>query len=103
MKEEKEAILTEVLRLLREKYPIGLYEYLFKHRPDLDQQRLALEDRIDQSYLNPNISIDQLKAVLREYWTFHMTAIREFKQAGQLDLNLVAKARQEMAEERVRA
>ena len=102
MREDKEHILNEVLRLLSEKYPIGLYEYLYKYRPDLYKQLLDLENMIDQTYLNPNASIDQLKAVLREYWKFHMTAIREFKQRGQLDLNLL-KAREEMVEERIRA
>lgn len=102
MREEKERILQEVLRLLREKYPIGLYEYLHKHCPDLYKQLLELEDRIDRTYLDPNASIDQLKAVLRKYWAFHMTAIREFKQTKQLDPNL-SEARQKMTEERVRA
>lgn len=102
LREEKERILKEVLRLLGEKYPIGLYEYLYKQCPELYKQLLDLEDRIDQTYLNPNESIDQLKAVLREYWTFHMTTIKEFKKTGQLDLNL-SQVRQEMTEERVRA
>jgi len=99
---DKEYILQETLRLLGEKYPIGLYEYLYKYRPDLYIQLVNLENGIDQTYLNPNASIDQLKAVLREYWTFHMRAIKEFKQRGQLGLNL-PQARQEMIEERIRA
>ena len=93
----------ETLGLLGEKYPVGLYEFLYKHKPDLYWQLVDLEDRIDQAYLNPSASTDQLKAVLREYWTFHMTAIREFKQAEQLDLNLLIKAREEMAEKRIKA
>ena len=105
MTQEKEHILKEVLRLLGEKYPIGLYEYLFKHRPDLYRQLVDLEDRIDQAYLNPSAPIDQLKAVLREYWTFHMKTIKEFKldetRVEQLDLNLV-EIRDEMTEERER-
>ena len=99
---EKEAILKEVLRPLGEQYTIGLYEYLYKHCPDLYKQLLELEDRIDQAYLNSDAPIDQLKAVLREYSTFHMAAIKEFKQTGKLDLNL-SHVRQEMTEERVRA
>ena len=100
MREDKELILKEVLRLLNEKYPIGLYEYLFKHRSSLYMQLIDLEERIDQAFLYE--TVDDLKAVLREYWTFHMTAIKEFKQIGQLGLNL-QKAKQEMAEERIRA
>ena len=100
MREDKELILKEVLRLLNEKYPIGLYEYLFKHRSSLYMQLIDLEERIDQAFLYE--TVDDLKAVLREYWTFHMTAIKEFKQIGELSLNL-SQARQEMVEERIRA
>ena len=102
MREEQEFILKEVLRLLGEKYPTGLYEYLYKLRPDLYRQLIDLEDRIDKAYLDPNASIDQLKAVLRNYWKFHMTAIREFRQAPKLGMNLT-EAREEMSEQRVRA
>ena len=100
MREEKKHILNEVLRLLSEKYPIGLYEYLFKHRSSLYMQLIDLEERIDQAFLYETVG--DLKAVLREYWTFHMTAIKEFKQIGELSLNL-SQARQEMVEERIRA
>jgi len=99
---DKDFILQETLRLLGERYSVGLYEYLYKYRPDLYRQLVDLEDRIDQAYLNPNASIDRLKAVLREYWTFHLAVIKEFKQKGQLGLNL-PQARQEMIEERIRA
>jgi len=97
---DKEYILQETLRLLGEKYPIGLYEYLYKYRPDLYKQLLDLEDRIDQAYINPNASIDQLKAVLREYWTFHIKAIQLFNTDNSFENNLV-EARKEMLEERV--
>jgi len=100
LREDKELILKEVLRLLNEKYPIGLYEYLFKHRSSLYMQLIDLEERIDQAFLYETIG--DLKAVLREYWTFHITAIKEFKQIGELSLNL-SQTRQEMVEERVRA
>ena len=105
MREEKQHILNEVLRLLSEKYPIGLYEYLYKHRPELYKQLLDIEGRFDQTYLNPLESISHLKAVLRDYWTFHIKSIKEFKQdetrVAQLDLNLV-KIRDEMTGERER-
>src|SRR3990172_569063 len=99
----KEEMLSRTLEDLNKRYPIGLYEYLYKHRPDLYKRLLDLEDRIDQTYLNPNASIDQLKAVLREYWKFHMTGIKEFKQVGQLEMNVLIKARKEMLDERIRA
>ncbi len=57
----KDEILTRLMDDLNKRYPVGLYEYLFKHCPDLYKQLLDLEDRIDQTYLDPNASIDQLK------------------------------------------
>ena len=98
----KDELLNRTLEELGKRYPQGLYEFLFKHRLDLYRQLTELEDRIDQTYLNPNASIDQLKGALSEYWKLHMKAIREFKQVEQLDLNLI-QARQEMSEERIRA
>lgn len=98
----KEELLSRALEDLGKRYPVGLYEFLFKYCPDLYQQLLKLEDRIDQAYLNPNASIYQLKAVLREYWAFHMAAIKEFKHIGQLDLDL-SQIRQKMIGERIRA
>ena len=32
---EKEHIIDETLRLLAERYPIGLYEYLFKYQTEM--------------------------------------------------------------------
>lgn len=98
----KEELLKRALEDLGKKYPVGLYEFLFKHRPDLYKRLVDLENRIDQTFLNPHAFIDQLKAVLREYWRFHMVAIKEFKQTTELDLKL-REARQEMADERIGA
>ncbi len=100
MREEKEAIIKEVLRLLGEKYPVGLYEYLFKHRPELYKKLQHLEDRIDQAFLSA--TIQGLKAILRDYWTLHIMAIKEFKEIDQLDFNLPV-ARKELQENRIRA
>lgn len=81
---------------------MGLYEFLYKHKPHLYGQLIDLEDRIAQTYLNKNSSIDVFNAVLREYWTFHMTAIKEFKQVGEVVLDL-HQVREEMSGERIRA
>ena len=101
----KEELLTRALEDLGKRYSIGLYEFLFKYLPDLYKQLVDLENRVDQTYLNPLESISHLKAVLRDYWTFHIKSIKEFKQdetrVAQLDLNLV-KIRDEMTEERER-
>ena len=96
----KDELLTRTLDELRQRYPIGLYEFLFRHRPDLYKQLLDLEDRIDRAFLSGTVG--ELKAVLRDYWRLHMQAIEEFKKINQLGLNLL-KAREEMLGERVRA
>ena len=98
----KEELLTRTLEDLGKQYSIGLYEFLFKYLPDLYKQLIDLENRVDQTYLNPNESIDQLKAVLREYWQFHISAIIEFKQIPEIDIN-IARTREEMTEERMRS
>lgn len=98
----KEQLLTRTLEDLREIYPEGLYEYLFKYRQEMYERLLLLENRIDQIYLNPNVSIDPLRTVLREYWNLHAQAIRKFQQVGHVNLNL-PKARRELAQERIRA
>jgi hypothetical protein len=98
----KEALLNRTLEDLGKQYPVGLYEYIFKCRCDLYGQLVDLENRVDRIYLDPNADIDQLKAVLRDYWKLHITAIKEFTNIGQLAFNLSV-ARQEMQEERIRA
>jgi len=102
LREEKDRIQQEVLRLLKEKYPQGLYEFLYKHRLDLFRQLIDLENRIDQTFLSDKTRIEEFKAVLREYWKLHMTAIKAFKSIDRLALNL-SMVRQEMSEERIRA
>jgi hypothetical protein len=97
---DKAFILRETLSVLSRKYPIGLYEYLFKHKEKLYRQLLDLEEEIDSVFLSG--TIHELKSVLREYWIFHINVIKEFQKVEQLDLNL-AEVRKKMAEERIRA
>jgi hypothetical protein len=97
---EKQELLARTLDDLGKQYPVGLYEYLYKQRQDLYSQLLDLEEKIDRAFLSG--TIDDLKSGLREYWTFHIHAIREFKRQEHLTLNF-SQARQEMAEERVKA
>ncbi len=78
--ESKEFIVKEILRLLNEKYPIGLYGFLYSYHSDLSKQLQEIEEEIDNAYLNG--TVEGLKQALREYWVFHMRAMRIFKAAG---------------------
>ena len=83
---QKEKIIDETLRLLAERYPIGLYEFLFKYEPEMYKELRDLEDDISRVY--DHKSIDDLKAVMRKYWILHMGAIREFENQKNLDLEV---------------
>jgi len=93
---EKENIIDETLRLLSERYPIGLYEYLFKYESEMYKELRDLEDEISKDYENK--SIENLKAVLRRYWILHMEAIKEFENQDNLDLE-VSEVKQQIEEE----
>jgi len=96
IKTEKEHMIDETLRLLTERYPIGLYEFLFKYEPKMYRKLRELEDEISRDYSNK--TIEDLKEVLREYWTLHMEAIREFENQDDLDLR-VSEVKQQIQEE----
>lgn len=96
----REELLKRTLEDLGKIYPPGLYEYLYKQRREAYEELLHLEERIDGSFLSGSIEV--LKAALRDYWQFHTTAIKEFKNIDQLSFDL-PKARQEMIEERIKA
>jgi len=70
---------------LGKRYPSGLYEFLFKYRSDFYQQLLGIEGKIDKAILSG--TVDELKLVLREYWTLHMRAIHIFKNNEIKDFN----------------
>lgn len=97
---DKEALIKRTLEDLGKHYPIGLYEYLFKHRHEVYSKLTRLEKAIDQAFLTG--MVEDLKAILRDYWRLHMEAIKQFKAGGQLTLN-IRETREEMEEERVRA
>lgn len=80
----KESILDEVLNLLSEKYPHGLYDWLYKCRPDVYKGISDLEDRINSNFLCSG-SVEELKTILRAYWVIHIRAIRDFKKSGLYD------------------
>jgi len=94
--QEKDKIIDETLNLLAEWYPIGLYEYLFKYQPDMYKKLRELEDEADNAFLYK--TTDDLKEVLKEYWTLHMEAIGEFENQDDLDLK-VSEVKQQIQEE----
>ena len=75
----KEQLLDITLSRLDEKYPSYLYEYLYMNDIRSYSRILKLEDSINMNF-NKNGAIQDLKAILREYWIEHMKAIRDFKQ-----------------------
>jgi len=83
---DKEVILEEILNLLAERYPIGLYEYLYKYQLETYKRIRELEDEVDNAFLFK--TTEELKKVLREYWTLHMEAIRKFKNLDELDFSV---------------
>ncbi len=99
----KEELLNHTLEDLGRVYPNGLYEYLFKYQKNLFTQLMTIEKRIDQIYLNPDTTTNELKLVLREYWNLHVKAIKEFKQVKNISLMNLAKIREELIQERIRA
>lgn len=62
MREEKEKILNEVFRLLNEKYPVGLYEYLYENHRATYDAILRVEDKVDQAFLTGTLA--ELKEAL---------------------------------------
>jgi len=99
-KQLKQHILHRIFGLLNERYPMGLYEYVYKYRPEISKIKDSLEERIDEAFLTG--SVNELEAVLKEYWALHVEMIREFDSTehSQLDLSL---ARKEYEEQRQQA
>jgi len=93
---DKDIILDELLKLLTERYPEGLYEYMYQYHPDMYRRIRELEDEVDNAFLYKTIG--DLKEVLRRYWTLHMEAIEEFENQDNLDLK-VSEVKQQIQEE----
>ena len=94
--QEKEHIINETLKLLAEKYPIGLYEYLFKYQPEMYKELRDLENDISRDY--DHKSIYDIKAIMRKYWILHSIAIKEFENQDNLDLE-VSEVKQQIQQE----
>jgi len=48
----KDQLTSEILELLDERYPAGLYEFMYKQRPKLYKELLMAEEQIDQVFIN---------------------------------------------------
>jgi len=94
--QEKDSILEEILSLLAERYPIGLYEYLYKYQLETYKRIRELEDEVDNAFLYKTVG--DLKRILREYWVIHMTCIKEFENQDNLDLE-VSEVKQQIQQE----
>jgi len=46
---DKDIILDELLKLLTERYPEGLYEYMYQYHPDMYRRIRELEDEVDNA------------------------------------------------------
>jgi len=73
----KDQLTSEILELLDERYPAGLYEFMYKQRPKLYKELLMAEEQIDQVFINDE-SIESLKYALKQYWIIHIKGIDEF-------------------------
>lgn len=81
---EKENLLHIAFDRLSEKYPSGLYEWMYVNDPDACRELSELEDRINDN-VRTNGSIQDLKALLRTYWVAHMNAIKAFNECDKTD------------------
>jgi len=96
----KISLIKETLRLLNERYPQGLYEYLYARRRAEYEKIFALVEEIDRVYKVGTVG--ELKAVLRDYWKLHVRCIDEFNEEAVSDTDLT-EARREYEEERLQA
>ncbi len=93
----KEELIRQTFDELGKRYPIGLYEYLYKFQPDLYKELISIEADIDKAFLTG--TVEELKASLRTYWAIHMKAIEIFKNSGQSGIDFT-KVREEIEGER---
>lgn len=87
VREEKEHLLKIVFDGLGQRYPQGLYEWLYIHDRGVYDRINHLEDMINDEILNGG-TIARFKELLREYWIVHIKAIRSFNESGAPDNSL---------------
>jgi len=93
---EKENIIDGTLKLLAERYPIGLYEFMYEYHPNMYRRMRELEDEVDNAFLYK--TVEDLKEDLKEYWHLHVEAIEEFENQDDLDLR-VSEVKQQIQED----
>jgi len=84
--QEKENIIDGTLKLLADRYLIGLYEFMYEYHPNMYRRMRELEDEVDNAFLYGTVG--DLKRILREYWVIHTTCIKEFENQDELDLKV---------------
>jgi len=83
---DKDFILSELLRLLGERYEIGLYEFLYFRYHDVYMKIREIEDEITDGF--DTLSIKELKDILAIYWRLHIASIRKYKSEKQLNFDV---------------
>jgi len=87
MSNEKQKLLDITFDRLSEKYPSGLYEWLYTNKIEVYRKIFKLEDKINENF-NSKGSVQDLKMILREYWIESMKAIINFKECGHINVSL---------------
>ena len=87
---DKDFILSELLRLLGERYEIGLYEFLYFRYHDVYMKIREIEDEITDGF--DNMSISELKSTLSKYWKLHVESAKRYESEKlNFDVNEVKK------------
>jgi len=92
----KDELFDKIFADLRKIYKAGLYEFMHEYEPKMYKELRNLEDEISKDYFKK--PIEDIKVLLRRYWTLHMEAIEEFENQDDLDLK-VSEVKQQIQEE----
>jgi len=79
-KNDKDFVLSEVLRLLSERYCDGMYEYLYRYQYPVYERMRKIEDTITENF--DNMRVEDLKNILGDYWKLHIESAKKFKSEG---------------------
>lgn len=76
---KKENLLQRALEEVDKIYVSGLYDYLLSSREDPYKQLMGLEAQVGKAYLDSTVTVGELRATLREYWTKYFEAVRAYE------------------------